>query len=519
MVRRVVCLALCAVLLLGALPVQAVSSTKAGQVCQAIADDYSSILRYTNMSSLAGWCGLMASWQMYTLGINSWVVGHHGKDQYDAYENVTVTSGGHRAKAYSARDYSLYEALNAISKNGSFDVYNILVGFQRTSTQLGSVYGHSLVIYAILDGIVYYTEGYNTSMGRAGVPYQVTIEEFVDYYDDWTVFEGLVVFGRKGYIANCTEYPTNMYARVVQDAPLYTQPCSPGTEEAEAEQLRTVPVGERLWINGLWENPQGELYYQVDDSDQPGYILAQYAEPVRFVYEDIGITNAQGPVDLAVGESCKITGRIASEYSTMGAVWMEVTDTKGQVVLNHGLAKLSGVYDLESDTFSRAVKFSYLDAGNYIYNIYADGLNFYVQEGKVVSDYKKIHLVQSIFRVGQPEPFQLEKAVTAQRTLEGWIWQEGTWYYYQDGAPRTGWYCSDGMDYYLKSDGSVTTGWTEINGKLRFFSNTGCMRTGWLQTDEGSMYLMSNGAPATGWRIIDGLSYRFDQKGILQEIK
>lgn len=516
MVKRMFVLALCLCLLIGALPVQAASQGKVSQVCQDIADDYADILRYTNMKSLGGWCGLMASWQMYLLGINSWVVGHHGKDQYDAYKSVSVTSGGHRAKAYSAKDYTLEEALNTVSKNGSWDVYNILVGFQKTSTQLGSIYGHSLVIYAILDGTVYYTEGYNTTFGRAGVPYKVTIEEFVDYYDDWTVFEGLVVFGKKGYVANCTEHATNMYVKVTQPAPLYSQPCAPGTVDADSVQLRTVPAGERLWVNALYENPDGQLYYQVDDSDQPGYILAETAEPIRFIYEDIGITNVCNPTDMEPGQTSPITGRIASEYSTMGAVRMEVTDVQGNVVLNHGLAKLSGVYDLESDTFSAAVKFSYLEEGTYIYNIYADGLNFYVRDGEVVSDYKQIHLVQSVFRVGQAEAYTLPAPSAQQPVLDGWVW-DGTWYYYENGVPRTGWYCYEDMDYYLKADGSVTTGWTEINGKLRFFSNTGCMRTGWVQTDAGSMYLMSNGAPAVGERTIDGTEYIFDQQGLLQE--
>ena len=516
MVKRIVILSLCVCLLLGALPVQAANESKVSQVCQDIVDDYADILRYTNMRSLAGWCGLMASWQMYLRGINSWVVGHHGRDQYDSYANVSVTSGGNKAKAYSARDYSLEEALNAISKNGTWDVYNILVGFQKTSTQLGSIYGHSLVIYAILDGVVYYTEGYNTSMGRAGVPYKVTIEEFVDYYDDWTVFEGLVVFGKKGYVANCTEYATNMYVRVTQAVPLYSQPCLPDEGDMDSEQLRTVPVGERLWINALYENPGGQFYYQVDDSDQPGYIQVEFAEPIRFVYEDIGITNVLNPTDMEVGSTSPITGRIASEYSTMGAVRMEVTDTQGNIVLNHGLAKLSGVYDLESDTFSHAVKFGYLDEGTYIYNIYADGLNFYVRDGQVVSDYQQVHLVQSVFRVGEGEDYALPAQAQQQAVPDGWMW-DGTWYYYEQGVPRSGWYCYEGADYYLKNDGSVTTGWTEINGKLRFFSNTGCMRTGWVQTETGSMYLMSNGAPAVGKRIIEGVEYSFDENGILKQ--
>ena len=164
------------------------------------------------------------------------------------------------------------------------------------------------------------------------------------------------------------------------------------------------------------------------------------------------------------------------------------------------------------------MKFGYLEDGNYIYNIYADGLNFYVRDGEVVSDYKQVHLVQSTFRVGQAERYTLPKQAEEQPVLDGWVW-DGTWYYYEDGVPRTGWYCYKDMDYYLKADGSVTTGWAQINGKMRFFSNTGCMRTGWMQTDEGSMYLMSNGVPAVGKRTIDGQEFVFDKNGILQEIK
>ncbi len=513
--KRAICLLLSVVLLLAAMPVQAADESKVSQICQAIVDDHANILRYTDLSSLAGRCGLMASWQMYILGINSWVIGHHGKDQYDAYKDITVTSGGHRAKAYSARDYTLEEALNTASKNGTWDVYNILVGFQQTNTQQGSVYGHSVVIYGILDGVVYYTEGYNTPMGRAGTPYRLTIREFAEYYAPWTVFEGIVVFGKKGYIANCTEYATNLYAQALEQTPLYSQPCQPGTADAGSELLRTVPAGERLWVNALWENPQGELYYQADDGYMAGYIQAEAVQPIHFVYTDIGITNAQIPADLEEGD--KLTGRIASEYSAIDAVWVEVTDPQGQVLLNHGLAKLSGVYDLESDTFSKVVNLRSLEAGNYIFNIHADGLNHYVRNGRVVADRQQRHLVQSPFRVGQTEAFSLPEPVPETEIPDGWIWKNGTWYYYKQGVPRTGWYCSDGADYYLRPDGSVTTGWAKINGKLRYFSNTGCMRTGWILGAEGQMYLMPNGAPATGWCTVDGQKYRFDEKGILQE--
>lgn len=515
MYKRILSFLLCVALCVTLLPVQARASTEAEIIKTQISDDYRDILRYTNRSSLSGYCGLMASWQLYFLGINEWVVSYHGKDQYDAYKNVAVTSGGHRVKAYDASDYDLEEALLALSKNGTSDVYNILVGFQRTITTLGSVYGHSMVIYAITDGIVYFTEGYNTPFGNAGVPMEATIAQFAEYYNGRGTFEGLIHFGRKGYVANCTQYATNMFAEITAAVDMNTQPCAPGTQDSESQFMRTVQVGERLWVNAVYENPQGEFYYQVDDGVQAGYIPAAAATPFRFVYEDIGISDVQNPTDMQVGKTSKIKGRVASEYSTMGAVRMVVTDSAGQVVLNHALAKLSGVYDLENDTFSWAVKFNYLEEGTYIYNIYADGLNFFVKDGQLASNSREVHLVQSVFRVGEGEELTLEEIPHTLEENDGWVWQNGKWYCYDGDTPRTGWFCYHGGDYYLQEDGSVTTGWAEINGKMRYFSNTGCMRTGWLDTEQGRMYLLFNGVPVTGTRTIDGTECEFDADGYL----
>ena len=516
MYKRIVALFLCLCLCVAFLPVQARAYTKAQQICETMEEDYRQILRYTNRSTLAGYCGLAASWQLYTMGVNAWVVSYHGNNQYDAYKNVSFTSGGHRVEAYSARDYDLESALLAVTKNGTVDAYNMLVGFQTTNTRLGSIYGHSMVIYAIIDGTVYFCESYGTPFGPAGTALTASIEEFAKYYNGRGRFEGLIYFGVKGYVANCTEYATNMYVEVTQDTHMYSQPCTPGTQDSECEFIRKVNYGERLWANTLYENPQGEFYYQIDVLGEAGYVPAEHIAPFRFVYEDIGISDEQNPGDMAVGKTSRIKGRVASEYSTMGAVRMVVTDPEGNIILTHALAKLSGVYDLESDTFGYIVKFNYLDEGTYIYNIYADGLNFYYRDGEVVSDSRQIHLVQSVFRVGDSPELTLEELAPEEPELaDGWQMRDGTWYCYKGDTPRTGWFCYHGGDYYLNEDGSVTTGWAQIGGKLRYFSDTGCMRTGWLETQEGTMYLLFNGEPAVGTRTIDGETYQFDENGYL----
>lgn len=504
MYKRILAMVLCLCLCVALLPGTAAAHPESASIKQAIMDDYVNILKYTNMSSLSGYCGLMASWQLYFLGINDWVVSYHGKNQFDAYRDAAVTSGGHQVTAYDARDYTLEEALLAVSHNGTQDVYNILVGFHQTNTVLGSQYGHSMVIYAILDGQVYFTEGFATKMGRAGTPWTLSIEEFAAFYDSWCVFEGIVCFGKKGYIANCTDYAANLILEVAQDEVLYTLPC---IGEEGSEEVRTVKRGERLWANALYENPKGERFYQVSDGGQAGYLPAESTVPFHFLFTDIGISNVGLPPE-------DITGRISAEYSDISSVNVSLTDGEGNILLDHALAKLSGVYDLESDTFSAVMDVEKLAEGGYVLSVYAQGQSYYVENDKVKRQEQALCLLRHPFQVGEGVAPVLPEE--AEETPDGWVLRDGAWYYYENGSPRTGWFCYHGGDYYLKADGSVTTGWVTVKGQKRCFSALGCMRTGWLTTDQGTMYLQFNGVPATGERTIDGKIYTFDEQGYLQ---
>lgn len=516
MYKRILALVLILCLMASAVPASAEPETREGQICQAIADDYRTILENTNMASLQGYCGLMASWQLYLLGVCDWVDSYHGKDQFDAYCQTAVTSGGHPVQTYSYLDYTLAEALNAITRNGERDVYNLLVGFQRTATAQGSIYGHSVVIYAILDGTVYFTESYASELGPAGTPYRISIEEFAAYYADWTEFEGIALFGKKGYVANCQAYNTNLFAEVTEPAALYTQPCTPESGEEPCHLLRIAQAGERLWVNGLFRNPLGQWYYQVDDSGAAGYVAVERLTPVWFNYEDVGATDLQIPEKVEPGTDFTLTGRIGARYSAMGAVEVTVTDETGNTVIRHALAKRSGVYDLAKDSFRAMVDLSGLEEGNYTFAIRAEGVSHFVADGSLQTHSRTILLSESPVRVGDVEAAAEQPAVQSPVSPDGWFYEEGTWYYYQDGAPRTGWYCCHGADYYLQPDGSVTTGWAKINGKYRYFSRTGAMRTGWMETEAGTVYLMTNGAPATGRRTIDGRVYVFNENGLLQ---
>lgn len=519
MIKRIAALVLSLLLIVAVLPmgVSAATNDEVEQVRTKIRQHYWWTLYASGKGSLQGYCGLLASYQLAYLGINEWAILADGRDQYDTYKDLEYTDEGYRVKPYSAKEYTLAEALNAASRNGTRDVYNILVGFQRTNTAAGSRYGHAVVIYAILNGMVYFTESYGfTLCPYAGYPATCTIEQFAEYYDSWTTFEGIVVFGQKEYLDNCTAYSSHMYVQAKQSAALYTQPCSPDSGETESTPVRTVAEGERLLVTALYENTLGQYYYQVEDSGVTCYMAADQAKPVRFNFEDVTVSDASFPEALELGSDFTVAGEVTSLYSAIGAVYTSVTDQQGDEVMAHSLSKISGIYDLQNDTF-HTMNFSSLEEGSYTYNLCADVLCDYVQDGQVLTESQKVTLCSVPFAVGNDDYQPLGKMAKAVQVRDGWTWErDGGWHYYEQGTPRTGWFCYDGVNYYLRSDGSVTTGWAEINGKTRFFSDTGAMRTGWLKTAEGTMYLLSNGEAAHSWRTVDGKLYYFDENGLMQ---
>lgn len=95
-----------------------------------------------------------------------------------------------------------------------------------------------------------------------------------------------------------------------------------------------------------------------------------------------------------------------------------------------------------------------------------------------------------------------------------------TWKYYDpSGSPEKGWiYTPSGWYYLDPQDGTMLTGWQEIDGKRFYLGSAhngieGQMQSGWFQTDDGSWYFLNTahdgtfGSALTGWQWIDGHCY------------
>ncbi len=505
--KRILAGLLCLLMVVAILPVgaSAASTAEKQRIKAIIIDDYQTTRFATQMFNLGGYCGLMSSWQLHYRGINSSILTNDGNRQFDCYKDMEKTSGGYSVKAYSAQNYTLEEALNKVSANGTRDVYNILVGFERTNTREGAIYGHALLIYAILDGMVYFTEGFSTSLGtRPGQPICISIPDFVRYYDDWTVFDGIIVFGQGGHQDSCATYACHMLAEAVQQTQLLSKPAPQGQEQSRV--LRTVRAGERMLVTGLYQDSAKRYYYQVDDSGITGYMYAAMLTPEQFLWDSIYLYNGSFT-----------DGVIYGEYTEVVEVYAEVERLDQFISRSQSLTKADGKYDLKKDFYEQVLNLSTLPEGPYRCSILATGRNFYLVDGQLAMVKEEIELVNEGFHVGKPRSVILEEAPVEEPIADGWIYRQGKLYCYQDEKPVTGWMHYHGMDYYLQEDGSVTTGWATIDGKDRFFSNTGVMQTGWVYTQEGTYYLFKTGIKAQGICNIEGKQYTFSDAGELME--
>lgn len=183
--RFIVLLSVLAILIVNlAVPVSA-ADLSAAQTRSQITTIYQRCLS-SRGSSFKGYCGDYVGWQLYHLGIITSHVSFAGKDNFDYYNNYTTTSGGYSITSYPAQRYTLKSALNAISNNGTKNVYNILVGLEKGNTYDAQSAGHAVFIHAIIDGMVYFSESGNLDCKSngyytEGTPICFSIDYVCDY--------------------------------------------------------------------------------------------------------------------------------------------------------------------------------------------------------------------------------------------------------------------------------------------------------------------------------------------------
>lgn len=514
MKKRILAFLLCIMFFASVLPTAAfaVTDEEDAALRKQITRTFWRVLNATGKDSLSGYCGAMTAWQLYFLGIDAYINMYNGNDEYDAYRCLEVTTGGYAVQIFDAHQYSLKQALYTITQGGTQDAYNVLIGFEKTNTANGSIYGHALVIHAIVDNMVYFVEGFHTELGgAAGTPIVCTIDEFVSMYDYWTEFEGAVVFGTKSYGDFCKKYPAALVVEATEDTVLYSLPATTAMMDQESRICRTVLANERLKVCGMYRNTLGEDFYQVDNDGEKAYIKAQSTRALFVHVDTVFGKDLVIPEKLQPGQSLALGGEVFIQEGTLTGLTLRVTDSQGQVVQEHKISGYGNMIPVPADE----VDFSKLEEDAYTYELLAGVKSYYVTEDGHKTMEETATVYSGTFTVGNGQ-VQDENETGGSLVLNGWIHDQNTWFFYKDGVAQVGWICYNGVDYYLQEDGSITIGWKNINGFDRYFSNTGAMRIGWLETEAGTYFMLSNGVAAKGLRTIDGKTYYFAENGIMQ---
>ncbi len=500
-VKKFLVTLMCLAALLGAVCVtaSAAKDTRVQDLILSTQESYTASLAYSQKESFHGHCGNMTSWQLYYLGINDWFVSYNGNEQFDYYANKNVSSGGYYITPYYIEDYSLEQALNHLCRNGTRDVYNILVGFQQTTTEDGSQYGHAVLINGILDGKVYFVESFDLSLNgfhEEGSVITCSVAEFARYYEKWATYEGLVCFGSGQYADACTAYETDLMIQARFETTLRSQPNVVGKKGCKA--LRSVLCGERLRAEAVYEDPAGDRYYRVKDGENIGYIAETAMFVLRCNPEDLSVQELNIPQRIARGGALKMAGTVVADKTRVSAVEITVTDMQGQQLLSarqecyairQELSKLS----LRLDT-------QYLPEGAYLVQVFGECAMAVPGVQEVQIQNPRVRLGAQMLLVGKSAydgEIQPVLRKTVQQLRNGWVWEDARWYCYENGNLRTGWVqCGDAW-YYLGQDGAAVTGWQTVDGQLRLFRENGAMAVSTTARLDGKRYTIDESGVAT----------------------
>ena len=121
---------------------------------------------------------------------------------------------------------------------------------------------------------------------------------------------------------------------------------------------------------------------------------------------------------------------------------------------------------------------------------------------------------------GTPGEFSMDDLatyhlVTIEAAKEGWVQEDGNWYFYENNTPKTGWLKDGGYWYYMNAEGAMQTGWVKSGNYWYYMNKSGVMTTGWVKVGNYWYYMNSNGVMQTGWQTIGGQKYYFTSGGTM----
>ena len=531
---------------------------------QQLVTMYQDILVRTEKESLSGFCATLVSWELFLSGVSGEFLRGDGKDQYDNYKDMEKTAGGYYVLPFSAEEYTLKEALLAITQNGTRDVGPVLIGFEKTRSPEGALYGHTVFIGGIIEGNVYYVESNDYTVAGVeyaeGTPVVCTIDQFAYQYSGWTTFEGAIEFSQTRYREECEYIPTDVYIRTDAVTELRTEPCL-AEVSPWSRHVRSVRMREMFHVNALVRDTEGSYWYQTA-GENPLYLSV---ENTSLAYSDYSGTEVQEitvPAAVESGSDFLLSGMALAGGSTFRMVRAQVFSGRaGEGTLVKNAAFMVDTPEFELKKLAKELQVRDLEPGVYNVVISAIVRNTFLRDGEMKYRSKLVDLWTAEFQVLAPEgeepsvvllpvildpqggscaaqqilvepDSQSAPALVPQRAgyrFEGWRQADAdedresdTASMYAcwsvDSTGLQGWYYADGL-WRCYEDGKAVTGLVSLDGITYCLDSNGTFHTGWLVYNNKSYYFFENGAAACGILTIDGEQYVFDQTGAVSDAR
>ena len=135
---------------------------------------------------------------------------------------------------------------------------------------------------------------------------------------------------------------------------------------------------------------------------------------------------------------------------------------------------------------------------------------YFLEAGRMVTGWRKI--------LGKTYYFNKDGSmVTGAVTIDGKEYEFDSNGVYSDGIQnQEGWIQEQGIWYYIKSDGNYAVSWNFIEGYYYYFAKDGKMLTGWQDIEGQRYYFLEAGRMVTGWQEISGKWFYFIKSGQME---
>ena len=199
------------------------------------------------------------------------------------------------------------------------------------------------------------------------------------------------------YLANCSYYPSHLTVTVNADVNMRQYPSTGHS------LLENLVAGTQLEVTGVYKNPSGEYWYQVNRNGVTGYIHAAYADVTRYLFDDISVIDPTMAKNLDLNSGYYLQGTVHSLFNDLKTVYGKVykgEDTLSTPVLSSSESPNAKKYKLVRSRVCDNLIFSDLETGYYTYEVSADVANYYVSNGALASKSENVVVWTAPFTVG-----------------------------------------------------------------------------------------------------------------------